>query len=342
VLHPLEAIRTRRSAGLALAIVATVSIAFAGVLPADAAIVPTVGLGTAGSYSVLAGSTITNTGPTTLSASMGLAPGTAITGFPPGTAAGSTDVANPVAVQAKSDLTAGYLNAAGRSLNATTTADLANLTLVGGVYAGPGKAALSLSGPLVLDGEGNADSVFIFQTDSTLTTASASSVSLINGAQACNVFWQVGSSATLGTGSSFTGTILALTSITVTTSVTINGRVLARNGAVTLDTDSVVSSACAPQQVTTTTSTTPSTTTTTGSGPSTTTTSVVGGGTTTSTVVSGGVVVTTTTVPGGSSTQTELPRTGSSVGVLLWVALIAIVLGTGTLAIARRHGVPIS
>ncbi|HEY5011370.1 MAG TPA: ice-binding family protein, partial [Acidimicrobiia bacterium] len=135
--------------------------------------------------------------------------------------------------------------AAGRPLSATTGANLANRHLVGGVYAGPSKGALSLTGPLVLDGAGNPNSVFIFQTNSSLITASSSTVSLINGAQECNVFWQVGSSATLGTGSVFTGNIMALTSISVTSGVTVHGRALARNGAVTLDNDVFTRPTCA-------------------------------------------------------------------------------------------------
>ena len=176
----------------------------------------------------------------------GCRPGTSITGFPPGivTPPAIIDATTRAAAQAQLDLTAAYLDAAGRPLNATTTADLAGLTLVGGVYAGPSKSPLSLTGTLVLDGEGNPNSVFIFQTDSTLITGSASTVSLINGAQECNVFWQVGSSATLGTGSVFVGNILALTSISVTTGVTVHGRALARNGAVTLDNDIFTSPTC--------------------------------------------------------------------------------------------------
>ena len=232
---------------------------------AQAAIVPTVALATSARYSVLAGDTVTNTGDSVLGGSLGVSPGTAVTGFPPGLVVppGTTDVANAAAAQAKSDLTAAYVDAAGRPVDATTTADLANLVLQGGVYSGPSKSPLSLTGPLVLDGAGNAESVFVFQTDSTLITASGSSVSLVNGAQACNVFWQVGSSATLGTGSVFTGNILALTSISVANGVLVHGRALARNGAVTLDDDTFTDASCAPlSQGTTTTSTTPSSTTT--------------------------------------------------------------------------------
>jgi hypothetical protein len=222
---------------------------------ANAAIVPTVPLGTAAEYAVLGGSTVTNTGPTTLDGSLGLSPGTSVTGFPPGlvTPPGTKNITNAAAAQAQSDLTAAYVNAAGRPLNATTTADLGNRTLQAGVYAGPSKGALGLTGPLVLDGAGNANSVFIFQTNSTLITASSSTVTLINGAQECNVFWQVGSSATLGTGSVFAGNILALTSITVNNGVTVHGRALARNGAVTLNNDTFTRPTCATSTPVTTT-----------------------------------------------------------------------------------------
>ncbi|MHB8663726.1 MAG: ice-binding family protein [Acidimicrobiales bacterium] len=222
---------------------------------ANAAIVATVPLATAGNYAVLAGSTVTNTGNSTLDGSLGLWPGTSITGFPPGKVLppGTIDNDNAAAQQAQSDLTAGYTNAAGRPLDATTSADLANLNLPPGVYAGPSKGALGLSGPLTLNGGGDASAVFIFQTNSTLITGSGTTISLINGAQECNVFWQVGSSATLGSGSVFVGNILALTSITVNNSVTVHGRALARNGAVTLDNDTFTRPTCAAAPVTTTT-----------------------------------------------------------------------------------------
>jgi hypothetical protein len=139
-------------------------------------------------------------------------------------------------------------------------ADLGGQTLSPGVYNSA--TSIGITGTLTLDGGGDPNAVFVFQAStSTLTTASASQVNLINGAQACNVFWQVGSSATLGTGSSFQGTIFALQSITVDTAVTIQGRVLARNGAVTLDTDTITTPSCSVPATTTTTasSTTPST-----------------------------------------------------------------------------------
>ena len=216
--------------------------------PADAAIAPTVPLATSANYSVLGAETVTNTGYSVLAASLGLSPGTAITGFPPGKVLppGTTDTTNAAAAQAQNDLTTAYLNAKGRSVDQNTPAELANLKLQAGVYAGPGpgKAALKLNGPLILDGAGDPTSVFIFQTDSSLITGAGSTVSLINGAQECNVFWQVGSSATLGTGSVFTGNILALTSIWFTDSVTVHGRALATTGEVTLINDRFMKPTC--------------------------------------------------------------------------------------------------
>lgn len=192
-----------------------------------------VALGTAGTYSVLGGQTVTNTGPSALSGNLGVSPGTAITGFPPGTVGGATHAGDAQAAQAQSDLVIAYNDAAGRAATAIVAGDLVGQTLTAGVYKST--SSLALSGTLTLDGQGNPNAVFIFQMASTLTTASASNVNLINGAQASNVFWQVGSSASLGTTSSFTGTIMALTSITVTTGTVVKGRALAHNGAVTLD-----------------------------------------------------------------------------------------------------------
>lgn len=211
-----------------------------------ATFVPAVPLGSTSHYSVLAASTVTNTGDTTLPRNLGLSPGTSITGFPPGIVGsqGETHIADTSAQQAQDDLTGAYINAAGRPLTGTTSADLGSLTVEPGVYAASGKGALSLNGTLTLDGLGNTDAVFIFQTDSTLTTASSSVVRLINGAQACRVYWVVGSSATLGTGSQFVGTILAQASITVTTGTSVRGRTLARTGAVTLDSNAFTPASC--------------------------------------------------------------------------------------------------
>jgi Ice-binding-like/Bacterial Ig-like domain len=195
-----------------------------------------------GGFSVLAGSTVTNTGSTTITGSVGIFPGTAITGFPPGLASGTIDLADSAAAQAQAALTAGYLDAAGRSGSTSVAGDLVGRTLTAGVYKST--SSLEVSGDVTLDAQGDPAAVFIFQIASTLTTGSGSHVILANGASACNVFWQVGSSATLGTNSIFKGNILALTSITVTTGVNINGRVLARNGAVTLDDNVIAGCTC--------------------------------------------------------------------------------------------------
>jgi hypothetical protein len=206
---------------------------------------PPVLLGTADSFALLGGSTITNTGDSVINGDLGLHPGTSVTGFPPGTVNGAQHVADAVAQQAKTDLTTAYQDAAGRSLSATSPPDVGGRTLTAGVFRTGSVASLGLTGNLTLDAQGDPRAVFIFQIESTLTTASASSVSLVNGAQACNVFWQVGSSATLGTTTAFKGNILALTSISVNNGVNVDGRLFARNGAVTLINDTVTRSQCA-------------------------------------------------------------------------------------------------
>ena len=247
----------RRTAGaIMFAVAAVVAVPLAIGSKANAAIVPTVSLATAANYSALGASTVTNTGPSILDQSLGLWPGSSVIGFPPGlvTAPGTIEVTTAAAQQAQLDLTAAYLDAEARPLDATTTADLVGLTLQGGVYAASAQGPLGLSGTLVLDGGGDPNTVFIFQTDSTLITGSGSTVSLINGAQECNVFWQVGSSATLGTGSVFAGNILALTSVTATTGATVHGRALAQNAAVTLDSNVFTTPTCDLSPVTTTTS----------------------------------------------------------------------------------------
>ncbi len=202
-------------------------------------------LGTATFFSVLGASTVTNTGPSTLTGNLGVSPGTAITGFPPGTVTGTIHAGNAVAAQAQSDATVAYNNLAGQACNTNLTGqDLGGLTLTPGVYCFDTSAFLT--GTLTLDAQGNPSAVFIFQMGSTLTTASNSSVVLINGAVFCNVFFQVGSSATLGTGTSFQGNILALASITLTTGVTLNGRAIALTEAVTLDSNAISIEACSP------------------------------------------------------------------------------------------------
>jgi len=283
-----------------------------------------VGLGTATSFAVLGGSTVTNTGPSVISGDVGLHPGTSVTGFPPGIVNdGSIHATDALASSAKDDLVTAYNDAAGRSMTGAVTADLGGQTLLPGVYRGP---TLGLTGALTLDGAGDPNAVFIFQASSTLTTATASSVVLIGSAQACNVFWQVGSSATLGTASDFAGTIMALTSISATTGATIEGQLLARNGAVTLDTNTITRPVCDTTQITTTSTTTGGSTTSTTTGGSTTSTTtggsttstsavvvpptVPGGGTTSSTVPGGGT--TSSTVPGGGTTSSTVPGGGTT------------------------------
>lgn len=197
-------------------------------------------LGTAGNFAVLAGSTVTNTGPSIIDGGdVGVSPGSAIVGFPPGviTPPHTMHAADAVALQAQKDLTTAYDVAAGLALTQDLTGqDLGGLTLLPGVYFFSSSA--QLTGTLTLDALGDPDAEFVFQIGSTLTTASNSSVVTINGGltPGCDVFWQIGSSATLGTDTTFQGHILALTSITMTTGSSIlHGSALARNGAVTLD-----------------------------------------------------------------------------------------------------------
>ena len=220
-----------------LAGAATVLMCLAGAPAARAATAP-VSLGAAASYGVLAASTVTNTGPTTINGGLGLSPGTAITGFPPGQVNGTINADNSAALQAQNDLTAAYNTAAASPVTATIPVELGGTTLTPGVYASPA-GTFGITGTLTLDAQGDPNAVFIFQAASTLITASASNVVLVNGAQAANVFWVVGSSATLGTYSIIQGNIMAQASITVTTGVTVDGRALARTAAVTLDSDTI-------------------------------------------------------------------------------------------------------
>jgi uncharacterized membrane protein YgcG len=203
-----------------------------------------VGLGTATSFAVLAGATVTNTGPSIISGDLGVSPGTAVTGFPPGVVNnGTIHSADAVAAQAQADLTTAYNDAAGRTPADAVTSDLGGQTLAPGVYKAA--SSMGLTGTVTLDAGGNPNAVFIFQAGSTLITASDSTVALINGGSPCNVYWQVGSSATLGTDTTFVGSILALTSASVQTGTTVAGRVLARNGQVSLDTNTITRPNCA-------------------------------------------------------------------------------------------------
>jgi hypothetical protein len=203
------------------------------------------GLGTVGSYSVLGASTVTNTGPTYLGGDLGVSPGSAITGFPPGTLAGTIHAADASALQAQSDATAAYNDLNNQPCNSDLTGqDLGGLLLPPGTYCFDSSS--QLTGNLVLDAQGDPNAVWIFRMGSTLTTASFSSVTYINSSQPlCNVYWQVGSSATLGTGTQLIGNIFAVASITMTTGANLDGRAVARTGAVTLDTNTIIPVFCA-------------------------------------------------------------------------------------------------
>jgi cysteine-rich repeat protein len=205
---------------------------------ASAALDQTV-LGTLQSFAVLGGSTVTNTGSTVVQGNLGVDPGLSITGFPPGHVTdGAIHAGDAVTLLAQADLTAAYVTLASDMPTMDLTGqDLGGLTLKPGVYHFSSSA--QLTGTLTLDALGDPSAIFVFQIGSTLTTATNSRVVVLNGAGDCNVFWQVGSSATLGTTTSFKGNILALTSITLDTGATVSGRILARNGAVTMDTNAV-------------------------------------------------------------------------------------------------------
>ena len=287
-----------------LFVVATVGLVFTVASPAGAAEAP-VGLGTDAGFAVVAGTTITNTGPTLIGGDLGLSPGSAVVGFPPGLVNGVQHVTDAVAAQAQVDLTAAYLDAAGRTPVTPTGPDLSGETLVSGVYSAD---AMSLTGTVTLDAQGDPAAAFVFQAASTLITGSTSVVSLINGANPCNVFWQVTSSATLGTNSTFVGTIMALTSISAQTGANVTCRLLARNGAVTLDSNVITGGAncaVAPPAATTTTA-----------APTT-------------------IVAAPTTVA-AVPTSVVLPRTGASSAVTEWAALFAVAAGGATLLLLRR------
>ena len=218
------------------------SLAIAAFLFAASSAFAQIPLGTSQTFAVLGGSTVTNTGPSTITGNLGVSPGSSVTGFPPGiVTGGSIHAADAVAAQAQTDLTTAYNTAAGTPCGVDLTGqNLGGLTLTAGVYCFTSSAFLT--GTLTLDMQGNPNAAFLFKIGSTLTTSSASSILLINSAgSTCppNLNWQVGSSATLGTGSTFKGNILALTSITLTTGAALPGRALARNGAVTLDTNTM-------------------------------------------------------------------------------------------------------
>lgn len=245
--------------GIAVCFIFTV---FLVAIPIAAKAAP-VSLATAQPFVVLGGAGVTNTGPSVLNGELGVTPGTSLSGFgAPAVVNGATHDNDAVAAQAQADLTTGYNVAAGQPIapgNDLTGVDLGGLTLSPGAYGYSSSA--QLTGQLTLDAHGDPNAQFVFVIGSTLTTASASSVVLTNGASPCNVFWKIGSSGTFGSGTAFEGNVMALTSISLNSGVTVLGRALARNGEVTLINDVLTLPGCATETTTTPTGTGTSTTT---------------------------------------------------------------------------------
>jgi len=316
----------RAAALIGTPLVAAVLVSATSTTPAWAA--QTVQLGTATPFAVLAGTAVTDVPTSTITGDVGLSPaaGTNYAGLTQAEVTGSiytTDGTGPTGnvndpallTGAKNDLTAAYGAAAGQSPTSTFAAgdnQLGGKTLTAGVYAfgHASTANITAASPLVLNGQGDANSVFVFQASSDLVTASDSVVELVNGARACNVFWQVSSSATLNSASTFVGTIMALTSETLGAGATVEGRVLARNGDVTLNSDTITAPpACAVVPPTTTTTTTGATTTATTSSAATTPGGTGGSAGTTGSVTSTGSAGTGTT--GSAATTSAVVPVGS-------------------------------
>lgn len=271
---------------------------------------PTVNLGTTSSFAVLAGSTITNTGATTINGdaggNVGLYPGTSFPGQAGVTLTGSVHLADSMASIAQDDLVTAYNDSAGRTPVTIIPTELGGTTLIPGVYASA-SGTFQITGTLTLNGQGDPNAPFIFLTDSTLVTASGSDVDLINGARYCRTFWKVGSSATLGTNSHFVGHIFALTSISALNGATVQGQLLARNGAVTLENNTITNGLCANISVTPPIVSEPTTPTV--SVPTTPTVSLES-------------TVTTGTITGG-----RLPKTATPWYNMLFAATILVVIG---------------
>ena len=317
-LEPARRIRPGLAAMVTAAVVMLVFIVVTVQAPLSAFAADTapVGLGVAGTYSVLGGDAVSNTGSSILDGDLGVSPGSAITGFPPGVVqpGGATHAADAEAAAAQAASLTAYNDAEDRDADATfSDPELGGRDpLVAGVYKE--NVAAQLTGNLTLDGQGDSSSVWIFQIGSTLTTASHSNISLTNGALACNVYWQVGSSATIGSDTHFVGTVLAKASITANTNAFIDGRLLAQTaGAVSLDTNVFETSACGAEPAPTVTVTGPTTTVTgptvTETGPTVTETAT--GPTTTATATS----TVTETVGSGTPTATETVTTGPTTTV---------------------------
>lgn len=302
--------------GLPLAAVATLLL-IAPVMTSAAG--PTIRPGTTTTYGILAGSTITNTGATTISGTaggdVGLFPGTSYTGSGSVTSSGTNHITDSAASIAQTDLVTAYNDLGVPSPTILSSPDLAGRTLLAGTYAATA-GTLANSGNVILDAQGDPTAVFVFQADSTVTTSVGSTMTLANGAQACNVYWRVGSSATIGVNSTFIGHVYALTSITANTGASITGQLLARNGAVTLDSNTITNNVCTAA-ATTSTATSGATTL----APS-------------ATTVAPGSTTTTTTVPDAIEV---LPRTGAYTETLVFLAVVLVILGIVKIVVDRRR-----
>jgi hypothetical protein len=335
VLHKRPGLSKIRRATSVLAIGIISAITLVGFASSPAFGAAAINLGAATPDAVVAGTTITNTGSSVLTGDISLSPGTSIVGFPPGTVSGTTDAADATSLAAQTSVTAAY----GVAASATPFTTVAGGT-VGGLTLSPGvyetASAMQLTGPLTLNAGGDPSAVFIFQAGSTLTTASAASVVLENGAQACNVFWQVGSSATLGSTTSFVGTILALASVTLDSGASVDGRVFAQTGAVTLNDNVISVPTCAPPGPTTTTTTTTTTPVATKKPVGTTSGTKHHGGT-----GGAGSGSSATIIPTGAPATGEGGTAGSGSSPLGFIGLGAVVISAGATSLAirtrRRH-----
>jgi hypothetical protein len=234
--------RRNLQAGIGWIVLSVVFVSAIFVGTAEAGHIPTVDLGRAESFAVLAGQGVTNTGPTVIEGDVGSFPNTVVGGFPPGLVTNGT--INPSYTPgAKDDLVTAFNDAAGRTPATPLGTELGGLTLTHGVYS---SGTFGITGTLTLDAEGDPNAVWIFQAASTLITGVGSNVNLINGASECNIFWVVGSSADLGVNSTMRGTVMALTRISLFTGATLHGRALARNAAVTLDSNTILNRCGAP------------------------------------------------------------------------------------------------